>query len=154
MARSIPLQRDDDGTRHPGVRLGGVCSSSQVNGCHREGSGNHGFHLPGYSQVVWRWEAGVMNIESSAQQLPRRQILSALRAFRRGDFSIRIADRYEGIDAEIAATFNEIVEINDQLTREFERLSRVVGKDGRIGERGHIHKATGSWNSSIRSVND
>ncbi len=95
-----------------------------------------------------------MNIESSAQQLPRRQILSALRAFRRGDFSVRIADRYEGIDAEIAATFNELVEINDQLAREFERLSRVVGKDGRIGERGHVRKATGSWGSSIRSVND
>ncbi|MBZ9733486.1 HAMP domain-containing protein [Mesorhizobium sp. CA15] len=40
------------------------------------------------------------------------------------------------------------------MTKEFERLSRVVGKDGRIGERGHVRNATGSWESSVRSVND
>lgn len=95
-----------------------------------------------------------MNIEPSRQQLARRQILNALRAFRRGDFSVRISNGYDGIDSEIADTFNEIVEINDQLAREIERLSRVVGKDGRIGERGHVRHATGSWESSIRSVND
>ncbi|TIS81784.1 MAG: chemotaxis protein, partial [Mesorhizobium sp.] len=33
-------------------------------------------------------------------------------------------------------------------------LSRVVGKDGRIGERGHVRNAKGSWESSVRSVND
>jgi HAMP domain-containing protein/signal transduction histidine kinase/CheY-like chemotaxis protein len=99
-----------------------------------------------------------MNIEASREQpkdqLDRRQILAALRAFRRGDFSVRIANNYDGLDSEIAETFNEIVDLNDQLTREFERLSRVVGKDGRIGERGHVRNATGSWESSVRSVND
>jgi HAMP domain-containing protein/signal transduction histidine kinase/DNA-binding response OmpR family regulator len=78
----------------------------------------------------------------------------ALRAFRRGDFSVRLVNNYDGLDSEIADIFNEIVELNDQLTREFERLSRVVGKDGRIGERGHVRNATGSWESSVRSVND
>ncbi|MGI6852199.1 HAMP domain-containing protein [Mesorhizobium sp. 1B3] len=95
-----------------------------------------------------------MNIEPVRDQLARRQILNALRAFRRGDFSVRITNGYEGIDSEIADTFNEIVEINDQLAREFERLSRVVGKDGRIGERGRVRNATGRWESSVRSVND
>ena len=95
-----------------------------------------------------------MNIEAPRDQLDRRQILMALRAFRRGDFSVRLVNNYDGLDSEIAETFNEIVELNDQLTREFERLSRVVGKDGRIGERGHVRNATGSWESSVRSVND
>jgi HAMP domain-containing protein len=44
--------------------------------------------------------------------------------------------------------------MNELLTKEFERLSRVVGKDGRIGERGNVHGATGGWESSLRSVND
>jgi HAMP domain-containing protein/signal transduction histidine kinase/CheY-like chemotaxis protein len=95
-----------------------------------------------------------MNIEAPREQLDRRQILMALRAFRRGDFSVRLVNNYDGLDSEIAETFNEIVELNDQLTREFERLSRVVGKDGRIGERGHVRNATGSWESGVRSVND
>ncbi|MER9972842.1 HAMP domain-containing protein [Mesorhizobium sp. M0085] len=91
---------------------------------------------------------------ASTRQLDRRQILNALKAFRSGDFSVRIDNVYAGLDSEIADTFNEIVELNDQVTREFERLSKVVGKDGRIGERGRVRNATGSWESSVRSVND
>ncbi|WP_181700859.1 HAMP domain-containing protein [Chthonobacter albigriseus] len=95
-----------------------------------------------------------MNIEVPREQLDRRELLNVLRAFRRGDFSVRLGDDYGGVDGEIAAVFNEVVEVNEQLTSEFERLSRVVGKDGRIGERGHIRSATGGWESCIRSVND
>ena len=95
-----------------------------------------------------------MSVQKSKAQLDRRQILNSLKAFRRGDFSVRIDNVYEGLDSDIADTFNQIVELNDQVTREFERLSRVVGKDGRIGERGHVRNATGSWESSVRSVND
>jgi HAMP domain-containing protein/signal transduction histidine kinase/CheY-like chemotaxis protein len=91
---------------------------------------------------------------AATNQLDRRQILTALRAFRRGDFSARLPDEFDGIDAEIAQTFNEIVELNGQLTSEFERLGRVVGKDGRIGERGHVRNATGNWEASVRSINE
>jgi HAMP domain-containing protein/signal transduction histidine kinase/CheY-like chemotaxis protein len=87
-------------------------------------------------------------------ELDRRQILSALRAFRRGDFSVRLPEDFDGIDADIVQTFNEIVGLNAQLTSEFERLGRVVGKDGRIGERGHLRNATGGWEASVRSVNE
>ncbi|TIO35102.1 MAG: chemotaxis protein, partial [Mesorhizobium sp.] len=91
---------------------------------------------------------------SSKEQFDSRQILNALKAFRNGDFSVRIENSYEGLNGEIADTFNQIVELNDQMAREFARLSRVVGKDGRIGERGHVRNAKGSWESSVRSVND
>ncbi|CAN7744014.1 HAMP domain-containing protein [Mesorhizobium amorphae] len=102
-----------------------------------------------------RWAgSGTVSVQASREQLDRRQILNSLKAFRRGDFSVRIDNVYEGLDSDIADTFNQIVELNDQVTREFERLSRVVGKDGRIGERGHVRNATGSWESSVRSVND
>jgi HAMP domain-containing protein/signal transduction histidine kinase/CheY-like chemotaxis protein len=95
-----------------------------------------------------------VTVQASKEQLERRHILNSLKAFRHGDFSVRIDNVYEGVDSEIAETFNQIVELNDQVTREFERLSRVVGKDGRIGERGRVRNATGSWESSVRSVND
>lgn len=88
------------------------------------------------------------------EHLDSRQILGALKAFRNGDFSVRIENVYDGLSGEIADTFNQIVELNDQVTREFARLSRVVGKDGRISERGHVRNAKGSWESSVRSVND
>ncbi|WP_172125735.1 MULTISPECIES: HAMP domain-containing protein [unclassified Devosia] len=88
------------------------------------------------------------------QQLDRRHILNALRAFRRGDFSVRLDGDFDGIDFEIAQSFNEIVELNEALTDEFARLGRVVGKDGRIGERAHVRNASGSWEASVRSVNE
>ncbi|WP_444876173.1 HAMP domain-containing protein [Aquibium pacificus] len=88
------------------------------------------------------------------ESLDRRQILTALKTFRRGDFSVRLPMHFDGIDGEIADAFNEIVELNDQMTKEFDRLSRVVGKDGRIGERANLSRASGSWDSSVRSVNE
>jgi signal transduction histidine kinase/HAMP domain-containing protein/DNA-binding response OmpR family regulator len=93
-------------------------------------------------------------MSDATQELDRRQILNALRAFRRGDFSVRLDGDFEGLDFEIAQSFNEIVELNGALTDEFARLGRVVGKDGRIGERGHVRNATGSWEASVRSVNE
>src|SRR5262249_39117704 len=36
---------------------------------------------------------------------------------------------------------------------ELERLSRVVGKQGRIGERGTLGEVGGAWNTSIGCVN-
>ncbi len=95
-----------------------------------------------------------MTALSAGAQLDRRQILAALRAFRRGDFTVRLPEDFDGLDAEIALTFNEIVELNGDLTSEFERLGRVVGKDGRIGERGHVKNAAGNWEASVRSINE
>ena len=95
-----------------------------------------------------------MNIESARPRLDRREILTALKTFRSGDFSVRLPLHYDGMDGEIAEVFNEIVQLNDQMTKEFDRLSRVVGKDGRIGERAHVSGASGNWESSVRSVNE
>ena len=95
-----------------------------------------------------------MNIEAARPQLDRREILTALKIFRGGDFSVRLPLHFDGLDGEIAEVFNEIVQLNDQVTKEFDRLSRVVGKDGRIGERAHVSRASGSWESSVRSVNE
>jgi HAMP domain-containing protein/signal transduction histidine kinase/DNA-binding response OmpR family regulator len=89
-----------------------------------------------------------------ATEFDQHQLLAALRAFRRGDFSVRLPERAEGTAGEIARAFNEIVELNDQMTSEIGRLSRVVGKDGKIGERGHIRNAAGGWEAGVRSVND
>ncbi|MGH9885965.1 MAG: hypothetical protein ACREBE_10575, partial [bacterium] len=43
--------------------------------------------------------------------LEHRQILAALRAFRRGDFTARMREDLTGIDGQIAETFNEIVDM-------------------------------------------
>src|SRR4029077_6833375 len=41
----------------------------------------------------------------------------------------------EGIDGQIAAAFNQALSHEDQLSREVERLSRIVGREGRLTQR-------------------
>ena len=95
-----------------------------------------------------------MNIETPRDQLDRRQLLSALRSFRRGDFSVRLPEDLPGFDSEIARLFNEIVGLNEGMADELGRLSQVVGKEGKISQRGRIKAATGGWESAIRAVNE
>ena len=95
-----------------------------------------------------------MNIQAQRDFIDRRQLLSALRALRRGDFSVRLPEEVDGVDGEIAAIFNEVVSLNEEMTQEFERLSKVVGKEGKITQRGRVKNARGGWETAIRSVNE
>src|SRR5258708_28866521 len=92
-------------------------------------------------------------LQVAAPTLDPRQLLKALRAFKKGDFSVRLPLDLTGIGGEIAATFNDVVELNDQMTREFEHISAVVGKEGKISQRAKLAGATGSWEASIDAVN-
>ena len=89
----------------------------------------------------------------TTSQLEPKLLLKSLRAFRKGDFSARLPLDLTGIDGEIAEAFNDIVELNQGLARELDRVARAVGKDGRINERGKLPAATGGWNDCVDSVN-
>ncbi len=90
---------------------------------------------------------------ATAEQLDSRQLLAALRSFKKGDFSVRLPMGLTGIEGEIADTFNDVVEMNQLMAKEFERLGTVVGKEGKIGQRGKVAGATGGWATSVDSVN-
>jgi signal transduction histidine kinase/DNA-binding response OmpR family regulator len=87
------------------------------------------------------------------EPLDRRQLLTALTALRRGEFSVRLPIDYQGIDGKIADAFNDVVELNDRLAKELERLSRVVGKEGKIAQRASIGEVRGTWADTVASVN-
>ncbi len=84
----------------------------------------------------------------------RRQVLAALRSMAKGDFSIRVStDNLRGIDAELAEAFNDVVTQNAQLLAEVERVSSVVGREGRIAERADLYPKVGAWAAHVKSVN-
>ncbi|HET8534536.1 MAG TPA: HAMP domain-containing protein, partial [Sphingomicrobium sp.] len=95
-----------------------------------------------------------MNVQAPRDFIDRRQLLGALRALRRGDFSVRLPEEVDGVDGEIAELFNEVVGMNEALTSEFERIARVVGKEGKITQRARVRGATGGWDSKLRAVNE
>jgi len=80
-------------------------------------------------------------------------VLRALTALRDGDFSVRLPVEWTGIAGKIADTLNEVIETNRRLAAEVERVSHVVGKEGRTSERATIGDVTGSWKTFVDSVN-
>ncbi|PTY04440.1 hybrid sensor histidine kinase/response regulator [Verrucomicrobia bacterium LW23] len=81
------------------------------------------------------------------------QLLEALTALKKGDFTARLPLNWDGTAGKIADAFNEVMERNQRMSAELARMSRVVGKEGRISQRASIGEVTGAWADSIDSVN-
>ena len=90
----------------------------------------------------------------NGDQLDSKQLLAALTAFKRGDFSAQLPDDWTGIAGKVADTFNDVIRLNERLTQELARIGRVVGKEGRIRQRASLGEASGSWADAMRSVNN
>src|SRR5215207_4176724 len=80
------------------------------------------------------------------------RLVQALAAAADGDFSGRL--RADGPMADVAAAFNALVERNQQVTKELIRVSKVVGREGRINERASVAGAPGSWSEKLGAVNE
>src|SRR6266581_2624590 len=90
----------------------------------------------------------------NGNELDAKQLLAALMSFKRGDFSARLPDDWTGVAGKIADTFNDVITTNQRMTRELERIGRVVGKEGRITQRASLGAVSDSWAGAIGSVND
>jgi HAMP domain-containing protein/signal transduction histidine kinase/ActR/RegA family two-component response regulator len=82
-----------------------------------------------------------------------RSLLQSVKGVRQGDFSSRCQVAGEGIISEIGEVLNDIFELNDNMAKEFIRVSRIVGQEGKMTERASIGPIKGSWATSIDSVN-
>ena len=61
-----------------------------------------------------------------------RSLLHALRAARQGDFSVRLPAHADGdgIFGEVALAFNSLIEENQRLVYEIDRVSRTLALEG------------------------
>ncbi|MBP5972836.1 HAMP domain-containing protein [Brasilonema sp. CT11] len=88
-----------------------------------------------------------------SDNLDLKQLLKTLVAVKKGDFSARMPIDQTGMAGKIADTLNDIIEQNERLTAELQRISHVVGKDGKISERASLGNVRGSWSVCVDSVN-
>jgi CheY-like chemotaxis protein/HAMP domain-containing protein len=86
--------------------------------------------------------------------LDKRQLLAALRGFRRGEFATRLPDDAIGIDGQICETFNELVQFAGALSAEVTELRQTVGREGRTHRRLGRHGARGGWSDYVVGVNE
>jgi len=90
-------------------------------------------------------------IEVSKQDLQR--LLDALRSARDGETSVRLPAQKSGLMGDVAKAFNQLSEQREGLTDELARVSKVIGREGRMTERAQLKGAKGSWAESVDSVN-
>ncbi|HTC20556.1 MAG TPA: HAMP domain-containing protein, partial [bacterium] len=95
-----------------------------------------------------------LNIESpESDSLDILQLLQTMMALKKGDFSVRLPLDWTGVAGRIADTFNYVVERNERMAKELERLSRAVAKEGKINQRALLGEFEGSWSEMMESVN-
>src|ERR1041385_1584654 len=87
------------------------------------------------------------------QTLNTKLLLKTLVAFKKGDFSVRLPGEWTGEAGKIADTLNDIIELSDKTAKEMDRVSRVVGKEGKIQHRAAVPAAAGSWLRHVDSTN-
>src|SRR5678810_68006 len=87
-----------------------------------------------------------------ANILDANEVLAALFAFKKGDFSVRLPVNQVGLPGKIADVLNDIFELNENMANELARVSTAVGKEGRIGQRATL-SGGGNWGSCVESVN-
>ncbi|MFF4580529.1 HAMP domain-containing protein, partial [Streptomyces sp. NPDC001373] len=81
------------------------------------------------------------------------RLLTALVSMRDGNFRKRLTVSGDGVMAEIAAVYNEVAARNLHLTGELSRVRRMVGREGKLGERLETGACEGSWAAAIDASN-
>ncbi len=82
-----------------------------------------------------------------------RQMLAAMLALRDGDFSVRLPPDWDGVEGQIAAAFNQAMSHEDRVSHEVARLSRTVGREGRLKQRMSVPGAAGGWAAQVDGIN-
>ncbi|WP_320067385.1 HAMP domain-containing protein [Micromonospora sp. RTGN7] len=80
------------------------------------------------------------------------ELVEALRRVRGGDLKVRLPRR-AGAAGEVADAFNDVVAVQERQHLDLRRISRVVGRDGRLTERLDEEGLEGSWAEGQRAVN-
>jgi signal transduction histidine kinase/HAMP domain-containing protein/ActR/RegA family two-component response regulator len=80
------------------------------------------------------------------------ELVAAMASVRQGSFDSRLARR-SGLAGQVVDGFNALVEVQERRNRDLLRISRVVGREGRMLERMDEDQFDGAWRSGAAAVN-
>ena len=89
----------------------------------------------------------------TSDQLDEAVLLSVLSDLESGDFSVRMPLGWTGVAGKIADRLNNVIAANETLGSELAKVSRVVGKEGRLSQRLALRGSDKVWFASAESVN-
>jgi hypothetical protein len=82
-----------------------------------------------------------------------KQLLVAMLSFRDGDFAVRLPVDLTGVNGKIADAFHDIVAVSERRARETARVSRTVGKEGKLKQRMTVPGGAGGWADEVAAIN-
>jgi HAMP domain-containing protein/signal transduction histidine kinase/DNA-binding response OmpR family regulator len=88
-----------------------------------------------------------------AKPLFLQRILKCLIAVQKGNFAVRLPSDLTGLEGKVADAFNDIISANERMAKELKRVSRMVGKQGRIAQRATFSNYGGAWRGMEESLN-
>jgi HAMP domain-containing protein/signal transduction histidine kinase/PleD family two-component response regulator len=81
------------------------------------------------------------------------ELLRVLTEARDGNFGVRLRARRRDVMGEVQQRTNELIALNARMAKELARVSRIIGREGRMTERVSLGTVDGAWNDSVESVN-
>jgi HAMP domain-containing protein/CheY-like chemotaxis protein len=91
--------------------------------------------------------------DATREVLDQKELLLVLAAFEKGDFGVRMPLDLTGVAGKIADTLNDILDRQQALVKEVNRVSIIVGKEGQVSQGASLQGATGGWAACIDSIN-
>jgi len=91
--------------------------------------------------------------KTDAETLDPEVLLRVLSEVKAGDFTTRMPIHWTGVAGKVADGLNDIIGANQALGTELSRVSRVVGKEGKLSQRVSFKGTDQVWGECIESVN-
>ena len=98
------------------------------------------------------WGRSVLG-SATTDDLDEAVLLSVLSDVKSGDFSARMPLDWTGVAGKVADRLNDVITANQALGIELARVSRVVGKEGKLSQRVALRGSDRVWSESVESVN-
>ncbi len=104
------------------------------------------------------WQTNVCAVNGVLEEIDgltdhTRTVLGALTDLKKGHASAHLPQDWTGVFGKLADAFNDVVAENLRISHELARLSKVVGKEGKLKERAYVPNASGFWRDSAESIN-
>ncbi|MEO7197961.1 MAG: HAMP domain-containing protein, partial [Solirubrobacterales bacterium] len=80
-------------------------------------------------------------------------MLEVLARVRAGDFTARMPRHWTGVAGKMADGLNDVISANEALGSELQRVSRVVGNEGKLSQRMSFKGTNEVWGGVVESVN-
>src|SRR4051795_9695615 len=82
-----------------------------------------------------------------------RALLGVMLAFKQGDFSVRLPNDLTGVNGKIADAFTDIALVSERRAHETARVTRAVGKEGKLKQRMTLAGLSGGWADEVNALN-